>query len=336
MQRRNSIQDMRHELNKYLWILYIIVLIAATLPAGLGWERVVAERLESPLEIRCFNDPISNRVQEINKSANDGWTFVVQQYDNKSKINTNENGNANILLHSGEYEVIERNRTGYAMSSPERQTLAFEAGQEHIIYFGNKLINTPIKAIDPMSPTENNLAYSSHPQIMLIPESQTFTDSDWQKEHGKRITIAVENPDYSKLYDANIKLNISDVWELIPNPEDSSICYISNEKTFWIHDFGNFTEKYASDWFELRPKKGIEPKQYFLNAEIVIKYIHPDDEVTGSAMHESKSNKTISLLVTGSTNYYSIIANNFGWMIALFGLLFGTGLLRNHFRKKEM
>jgi hypothetical protein len=341
MPRRNSIQNMRHELNKYIWILFIIVIIVATLPADSGQQAdVVDVRPESRLQIRCFDDRISNGVQDINESGISGWTFEIQGPDNKYIINTDENGKADIWLHPGEYDIIETKRTGYAWNSPEKQTVALEAGQNHTIYFGNKLINTHIKTIiktiDSRPPTGNNLTYSGYPQIILMPESQTFTDSDWQQEHGKRINIAVENPDYSKLYDANIKINISDGWDLIPNPEDSPICYISKEKTFWIHDFGNFTEKYASDWFELRPRKGIEPKQYFLNAEIVINYNHPDDEVTGSAIHESKSNKTISLLVIGSTNYLSILTNNFGWMIALIGLLFGTGLLRNYFKRKDI
>jgi hypothetical protein len=337
MLRRNLITDMRHKLSRSLWILFVIVLIAATLPAESGEVTgFVDVKPESHLEIICFNDSNNNGIQDINESGFAGWTFSIQQYNKNYEINTYKNGKVDIWCPPGTYEVIEVKKSGYEMSSPDRQTATLEAGQKNTIYFGNKFIDTSTKTIDSRPAAQNNLTYSGYPQIALMPESLTFTDSDWQQEHGKRINIAVENPDHSKLYDANIILNISDGWDLIPNPEDSPICYISREKTFWIHDFGNFTEKYAFDWFELRPKKGIKPKPYFLTAEIVIKYIHPDDEITGSTMHESKSNKTISLLVIGSTNYYSIFANNFGWMIALFGLLFGTGLLSNHFRKKEI
>jgi hypothetical protein len=337
MLRRNLITDMRHKLSRSLWILFVIVLIAATLPAESGGDTgFVDVNPESRLEIRCLYDRNSNGVQDINESGISGWTFEIQGSDNKYTINTDENGKADTWLHPGTYKVIELGRIGYETISPYSQTVSLMAGQKQTIYFANKLINVPIKTIDSRHSTEDNLTYSGYPQITLMPESQTFTDSDWKQEHGKRINIAVENPDYSKLNNANIKINISDGWEIIPNPEDSPICYILKEKTFWIHDFGNFTERYASDWFELRPRKGIEPKQYFLNAEIEINYNHPDDEVTGSAIHESKSNKTISLLVIGSTNYLSILTNNFGWMIALIGLLFGTGLLRNYFKRKDI
>ena len=93
-------------------------------------------------------------------------------------------------------------------------------------------------------------------------------ESEWQQ-----IKLCIYNPERCHIDFCTIKLIIPDEWNLKVNLDpDSPLYYDSNEKMFWVRDFGDFREDFMYDWFFIKPCSSAGAGDYNLGIEFDITY----------------------------------------------------------------
>lgn len=94
---------------------------------------------------------------------------------------------------------------------------------------------------------------SSEPKIYFIPYILSFRKTDWKSDPGKRIKIAVNNPQNCHIIHASIKLMIPSGWEFLPDTSNNVVNFDPDQSLFWVHNLGYFKHNYTESWFEIKP-----------------------------------------------------------------------------------
>jgi hypothetical protein len=125
---------------------------------------------------------------------------------------------------------------------------------------------------EPMSdgPSESMGDPEYDPKIYFIPYILSFPKSDWKLDHGKRIKIAVNNPQNCHIIHASIKLKIPSGWEFYPDTNNNVVNFDPDKSLFWIQNFGNFTHNYTESWVEIKPGPSISEGIYNMSVDSLI------------------------------------------------------------------
>lgn len=200
---------------------------------------------------------------------------------------------------------------------------------------------TPNISIATLSPPSSRIHGIPIPQVTFdAPRNAIlFSEDDWSQDR-EHITVSISTQGYCSIKEFRAKIDIPKGWVVTPNPGPSELTYFIHDRIWEGKDLLNATSNkmYITDWLGIKPLPNILPGNYSLGINYSVEYGNFGSPrfVNGSEIIKLSMIKT-KPDPNSIANYIPIIAvvvSIIATICGIIGLLFGTGLLREGFKKK--